>query len=55
MIFANDVLQGQPRLAAQTLARLTINTTVGVAGMFDVASRIGIPHHTNDMGITFAT
>jgi phospholipid-binding lipoprotein MlaA len=55
VIFANDVLQGQPRLAAETLARLTINTTVGVGGMFDVASRIGIPHHTNDMGITFAT
>ena len=53
--FANDVLQGQPRLAAQTLGRLAINTTVGVGGMFDVASRIGIPHHTNDMGITFAT
>ncbi len=55
VIFANDVLQAQPVLAAQTLARLTINSTVGVGGMFDVASRIGIPRHTNDMGITFAT
>ena len=55
VIFANDVLQAQPRLAAQTLARLTINSTLGAAGMFDVASRIGIPHHSNDMGITFAT
>jgi phospholipid-binding lipoprotein MlaA len=55
VILANDVLQAQPRLAAQTLARLTINTTLGAAGMFDVASRIGIPHHSNDMGITFAT
>ena len=53
--FANDVLQAQPLLAAQTLARLTINSTVGVGGMFDVASRIGVPHHSNDMGITFAT
>lgn len=55
VIFANDVLQVQPLLAAETLARLTINSTVGVGGMFDVASRIGIPYHTNDMGITFAT
>ena len=55
VIFANDVLQAQPRLAAQTLARLTINSTIGAAGMFDVASRFGIPHHSNDMGITFAT
>jgi phospholipid-binding lipoprotein MlaA len=55
VIFANDVLQGQPVLAANTLARLAINSTVGVGGMFDVASRIGIPRHTNDMGITLAT
>jgi phospholipid-binding lipoprotein MlaA len=55
VILAHDVLQGQPRLAAETLARLTINTTIGFGGMFDVAGRIGIPHHTNDMGITFAT
>lgn len=55
VIFANDVLQGQPLLAAQTLTRLTINSTVGVGGMFDVASRIGIPYHANDMGVTFAT
>ncbi|MGD9616455.1 MAG: VacJ family lipoprotein [Alphaproteobacteria bacterium] len=55
VIFANDVLQGHPLLAAQTLARLTINSTVGVGGMFDVASRIGIRRHTNDMGITLAT
>jgi phospholipid-binding lipoprotein MlaA len=55
VIFANDVLQGQPGLAAKTLARLAINSTVGVGGMFDVASRVGIPRHTNDMGITLAT
>lgn len=55
IIFANDVLQAEPRLASQTLARLAINTTIGVGGMFDVATRIGIPYHSNDLGITFAT
>jgi phospholipid-binding lipoprotein MlaA len=55
IIFANDVLQGQFELAGNTLARLTINTTVGVGGMFDVAKVMGIPYHTNDLGITFAT
>jgi phospholipid-binding lipoprotein MlaA len=55
VIFANDVLQGRLDLASQTLARTAINTTVGVGGMFDVAKAIGIPHHSNDMGITFAT
>jgi phospholipid-binding lipoprotein MlaA len=55
VIFANDILQGRAELAGQTLARTAINTTVGVGGMFDVAKTMGIPHHSNDMGITLAT
>src|SRR6187551_13998 len=55
VVFANDVLQGELGLAANTFGRVVVNTTVGVGGMFDVASRIGIPYHSNDMGITFAT
>lgn len=54
VIFFHDVLQGQVGLAAETFGRLAINTTVGVGGMFDIATRLGIPHHTNDMGITLA-
>lgn len=55
VIFANDLMQGQFGLAAETFGRLAINTTLGVGGMFDIATPLGIPHHTNDMGITFAT
>lgn len=55
IIFANDVLQAQPGLAAETAGRALINTTLGFGGMFDVASKLGIPYHTNDLGITFAT
>jgi phospholipid-binding lipoprotein MlaA len=54
VIFANDLLQGEVTLAGNTLARLLLNTTIGVGGMFDVAKQIGIPYHTNDLGITFA-
>ena len=54
VIFANDVLQGQVRLAADTLARLAVNTTIGVGGMFDVATLVGIPYHSNDLGVTLA-
>lgn len=54
VVFANDVLQGQMRLAAQTVGRFAVNTTIGVGGMFDVASRIGIPYHNNDLGVTLA-
>src|SRR6266702_1198452 len=54
VIFANDMLQGEGKLAANTLARLLVNTTVGIGGMFDVATLVGIPYHSNDLGITFA-
>lgn len=55
VIFVHDLLQGEFGLAGNTLGRLAINTTIGVGGMFDVATRVGIPHHSNDLGITLAT
>lgn len=54
VIFFNDLLQGQLGLAANTFGRVAINSTVGFGGMFDVAARLGLPHHTNDLGITLA-
>ncbi|HTZ34454.1 MAG TPA: VacJ family lipoprotein [Stellaceae bacterium] len=55
IIFANDVLQGQLGLAGETLGRFVMNTTIGVGGLVDVATKAGIPYHTNDLGITLAT
>jgi phospholipid-binding lipoprotein MlaA len=55
IIFANDVLQAQPGLAAETAGRAVLNTTIGFGGIFDVASKFGVPYHTNDLGITLAT
>ncbi|HVH77747.1 MAG TPA: VacJ family lipoprotein, partial [Stellaceae bacterium] len=55
IIFANDVLQAQPGLAGETFGRALINTTIGFGGMFDVATKLGVPYHTNDLGITLAT
>jgi phospholipid-binding lipoprotein MlaA len=55
IIFANDVLQGQPKLAGETFGRALLNTTIGFGGFFDVASKWGVPYHTNDLGITLAT
>ncbi|MDB5433038.1 MAG: VacJ family lipoprotein [Caulobacter sp.] len=50
--FVNDVLQLQPSRAGSTLARFTINSTVGVGGIFDVASTLDIPVHYEDFGQT---
>jgi phospholipid-binding lipoprotein MlaA len=50
--FANDLLQGEMERAGQTLGRFTVNTTVGVGGLFDIASDWGIPAHQEDFGLT---
>ena len=52
--FANDVLQGKPRKAGNTFMRLVLNTTVGVGGVFDVATGLGFPDHDTDFGLTLA-
>jgi phospholipid-binding lipoprotein MlaA len=52
VVLANDVLQGDGDKAANTFGRIVINSTVGVAGLIDVASKVGIPGHENDFGIT---
>jgi len=52
VVLANDVLQGDGNKAASTFGRIVINSTVGIAGLIDVASKIGIPGHENDFGIT---
>jgi phospholipid-binding lipoprotein MlaA len=53
-IFINDVAQGHVHQAAKTFGRFAMNSTIGVAGAFDVASGAGLPHHDNDFGITLA-
>ena len=52
VVLANDVLQGDGDKAVNTAGRIVINSTVGIGGLIDVASKIGIPGHENDFGIT---
>ncbi len=53
-IGANSLLQGKPGDAGDSLARLLVNSTVGIFGLFDVASELGIERHNEDLGQTFA-
>ncbi|HEY0185200.1 MAG TPA: VacJ family lipoprotein [Rhodopila sp.] len=50
----NDVLEGKPRRAGDTTMRFLINTTAGVFGIFDVATKWGYPNHDADFGMTLA-
>jgi len=52
IVFANDLLQAKPRQAAEDVARFVLNTTVGVAGLFDPASRLGLEANFEDFGQT---
>lgn len=48
----NDVFQGRFRQAGMTTVRFATNSTVGVAGVFDVATGAGAPHHHNGFDLT---
>lgn len=48
----NALLQGKGKLAAQSLGRFALNTTVGIAGIFDPATRINILNRREDFGQT---
>jgi len=48
----NQVLQFKFNKAAESAGRFVINSTVGVAGLFDVASKQGIPQYKEDFGQT---
>ena len=52
MILANDLLQGDASGALNDLNRFLINSTVGLLGLIDVASDVGIPKNDEDFGQT---
>jgi phospholipid-binding lipoprotein MlaA len=54
IVFANYLLQLKPGKAMETLGRFAINTTVGVAGLFDVAKRkpFRLPRRRNSFANT---
>lgn len=56
VVFLNSVLQGNPENSFVTLWRFIINSSFGVAGLFDMASEFGMPQrHEEDFGQTLAT
>jgi phospholipid-binding lipoprotein MlaA len=54
VILANDVLQGEPERAGDTVMRFLINTTAGIGGLRDQASEWGYEAHDEDFGQTLA-
>ena len=50
----NNFLQGKPRRGFSEIGRLLFNSTIGIGGLFDVATANGIEEYPEDFGQTFA-
>ena len=50
--FVNQMLQGRPRHAFQTLGRFVVNSTLGIGGIFDPASDLKMKRRSEDFGQT---
>lgn len=51
---ANDVLQGKLTQGAADGGRFLLNSTLGILGLFDVATPVGLERHREDFGQTMA-
>lgn len=54
-VILNDILQGKVDQTGSDVARFVFNTTLGIGGIFDVGTVIGLPKHEEDFGQTLAT
>ena len=48
----NHILQGDPGKALNTIGRFGVNSTIGIAGLFDPATELGLVAETTDFGQT---
>jgi phospholipid-binding lipoprotein MlaA len=53
VVIVNALLQGRLKPFARDTGRFVVNSTLGVAGVFDPASRFGLPIEDRDFGQTF--
>lgn len=51
---ANQILQFKPVESAETLGRVLVNSTIGLGGLFDVASEVDLTTENEDFGQTMA-
>ena len=50
----NDLLQGKSAYFTADVWRFMLNSTLGIGGLFDIATRVGLPKHHEDFGMTLA-
>lgn len=52
-VAVSNFLQGKFRNGFSDTGRFLVNTTIGIVGIFDVATPMGLPRHREDLGQTF--
>jgi phospholipid-binding lipoprotein MlaA len=52
IVFANNVLQGQFKRAHDTAGRFAMNSTLGLGGVLDLATKAGLEKQSGDFGQT---
>ena len=52
VVIINDLLQFKFKQSATDISRFVINTTIGIFGVFDVATKLDLPKHSEDFGQT---
>lgn len=51
-VVLNDMMQGKVKQGAKDTGRLAVNTTIGLFGLFDVATELGLKKHDEDFAQT---
>ena len=51
-VAVNNLLQGKPGNAANDIGRFLVNSTIGILGLFDVATEAGLEKNKEDFGQT---
>ncbi len=54
LVAMNQFLQGKPMLGVRDMTRFGINSTLGIGGLFDVATGMGFVEHSEDFGQTLS-
>ena len=54
VVIINSFLQGEFAQGASDTGRFLVNSTVGIGGLFDPATPLGLEEHREDFGLTFA-
>jgi phospholipid-binding lipoprotein MlaA len=55
VVMVNDLLQAKFTAFGQQTGRLVLNSTVGLGGLLDPATQVGLPKDDNDFGRTLGT